>query len=69
MHDVASGLLGTPVPLGIIPMGTANVFAREVGVPTSSDRIAGTLMNGREMLGALPVEVRIHPQPLQLILP
>ena len=31
VHDVAAGLLGTPIPLGIIPMGTANVFAREVG--------------------------------------
>ena len=33
VHDVATGLLGTPVPLGIIPMGTANVFAREIGLP------------------------------------
>ena len=32
VHDVATGLLGTPVPLGIIPMGTANVFAREIGL-------------------------------------
>ncbi|MGA7374338.1 MAG: acylglycerol kinase family protein, partial [Methyloceanibacter sp.] len=47
VHDVAAGLLGTPVPLGIIPTGTANVFAREVGLPRSPERVAATLMNGR----------------------
>jgi diacylglycerol kinase (ATP) len=64
VHDVASGLLGTPVPLGIIPMGTANVFAREVGVPTSSDRIAGTLMNGK--VGTIPVG-EINGQPVLFV--
>jgi diacylglycerol kinase (ATP) len=53
VHDVANGLLGTQVPLGIIPMGTANVFAREVGLPSSPDRIASTLMNG--MVNAIPI--------------
>lgn len=30
VREVAKGLLGTPVPLGIIPVGTANSLAREV---------------------------------------
>jgi diacylglycerol kinase (ATP) len=47
VHDVASGLLGTQVPLGIVPMGTANVFAREIGLPSSPDRIASTLIHGK----------------------
>ena len=64
VHDVASGLLGTPVPLGIIPMGTANVFAREVGLPTSSDRIAGTLMNGK--VSTIPVG-EINGQPVLFV--
>jgi diacylglycerol kinase (ATP) len=46
VHDVAAGLLGTPTPLGIIPMGTANVFAREVGMPRSPERVTSTLMTG-----------------------
>jgi diacylglycerol kinase (ATP) len=53
VHDVASGLLGSPTPLGIIPMGTANVFAREIGLPSSPDRIAMTLLNGK--VSTIPV--------------
>jgi YegS/Rv2252/BmrU family lipid kinase len=34
---VANGLVGAPVPLGIIPLGTANVLARELGIPVELD--------------------------------
>ena len=64
VHDVATGLLGTPIPLGIIPMGTANVFAREFGFPTSPDRIAGTLLNGR--VSTIPVG-EINGQPVLFV--
>jgi diacylglycerol kinase family enzyme len=32
----AEGLIGTGVPLGVIPEGTANVFAAELGIPYDS---------------------------------
>lgn len=47
VHDVAAGLLGSPTPLGIIPTGTANVFAREVGLPSSPERAAQILLHGK----------------------
>jgi diacylglycerol kinase (ATP) len=46
VHDVAAGLLGSPIPLGIIPTGTANVFAREVGVLRPPEQVARALMSG-----------------------
>lgn len=33
VNEVANGLAGGDVPLGIIPLGTANDFARQVGIP------------------------------------
>jgi YegS/Rv2252/BmrU family lipid kinase len=33
VSEVAEGLIGTNVPMGIVPVGTANVFARELALP------------------------------------
>jgi diacylglycerol kinase family enzyme len=33
LNEVAGGVIGTRVPLGMLPAGTANVLAREVGLP------------------------------------
>jgi YegS/Rv2252/BmrU family lipid kinase len=46
VRDAAEGLLGTGMPLGLIPTGTANVLARELGLTFSAERIAKTLLNG-----------------------
>jgi diacylglycerol kinase (ATP) len=46
VHDAAAGLAGSPIPLGIIPTGTANVFAREVGVLRPPERVASALIGG-----------------------
>lgn len=41
--EVANGLLGTPTCLGVIPLGTANVLAREYRLPTCPQGIARAL--------------------------
>jgi diacylglycerol kinase (ATP) len=33
VNEVVNGLTGTNVPLGIVPLGTANDFARQAGIP------------------------------------
>jgi diacylglycerol kinase (ATP) len=45
--EVAAGLLGTPARLGIIPLGTANVLACELGLARQPRAIAAALAFGR----------------------
>ena len=33
IHEVVNGLAGTNASLGLLPMGTVNVFAMELGLP------------------------------------
>ena len=37
VNEVVNGLLGHDVPLGILPVGTANDFARQVGIPDDAE--------------------------------
>jgi YegS/Rv2252/BmrU family lipid kinase len=41
--EVASGLVGSQVPLAILPGGTANVTSIELGIPTRLDEAAGLI--------------------------
>ena len=34
-HEIANGLMGTGVPMGVLPGGTGNGFANELGIPIS----------------------------------
>ena len=52
-HDAAEGLIGCSTPLGILPLGTGNVFARELNLPRSPEALAGTLLSGK----ACPIPV------------
>ena len=45
--DVANGLEGTQCRLGIIPLGTANVLAHELGLPFDPRAVAAALAFGR----------------------
>jgi YegS/Rv2252/BmrU family lipid kinase len=40
IHAVVNGLMGRPIPFGVLPFGTANVLAREIGLPHSPERLA-----------------------------
>ncbi len=42
----AKAALGTGIPVGVIPLGTGNVLAHEVGLPTSPTDIATLLLEG-----------------------
>ena len=55
IRGVGSGLLGTSLPMGLIPVGTGNVMAAEIGLRRRAGDIAEHLMTGpaRPVYGAL----------------
>lgn len=60
INEVARGLLGQGVPLGILPLGTANVLAIEIGLPLKAENIASMLLGGpAELIGTGLVEGEI----------
>ncbi|HUD52867.1 diacylglycerol kinase family protein [Parvibaculum sp.] len=46
INEVARGLLGQGVPLGILPLGTANVLAIELGLRPRAVEVADMLLSG-----------------------
>jgi lipid kinase YegS len=44
VNEVVNGLDGSDVPLGIIPAGTANDFARQVGIPDDPDHAMDVIL-------------------------
>ena len=43
INEVINGLAGSAVPLGILPLGTANVLAHEIGLPVEAAALAAVL--------------------------
>lgn len=48
-RSVASALQGRPVPVCVVPMGTGNVLAQEIGLPRDPAGLAEVLMTGAEI--------------------
>jgi diacylglycerol kinase (ATP) len=46
LNEAANGLLGLSTPMGIIPTGTANVLATEIGLSSKASDIARTIAYG-----------------------
>ena len=47
IRSVANNLAGTNVPLGILPMGTLNHFARDLGLPLNVEAAIGVIAAGQ----------------------
>ena len=43
LNEVVNGLAGSTIPLALLPAGTANVFAKEIGVPWNIERAASLI--------------------------
>ena len=53
LNAVATEVLGTSIPLGVLPLGTWNHFAKDLGIPQDLEGAARNLLTGR----AVPVDV------------
>ena len=47
VNDVANGMVGSGAPLGILPIGTVNVLARDLGISLDLAAVIRTISHGR----------------------
>ncbi len=47
INEIVSGMAGSSAVLGIIPLGTVNVLARELGIPLKIEKAIKTILDGR----------------------
>ncbi len=47
LNEIANGLAGSPVPLAILPAGTANVLAKELALPWDVEKAAALIARSR----------------------
>ena len=45
ISEVATALCATEIPLGVLPAGTGNIMARDLGIPLNHDRALDLLVN------------------------
>lgn len=55
------------VPLGVVPAGSGNDFARSAGIPRGDAGAAVDRIADGERLGPLPVTVEVRPSALRLL--
>jgi len=48
VNEVINGIGTSGIALGVLPLGTVNVFARELGIPCKIDAAWDVLVNGRK---------------------
>lgn len=53
VNEVVNGLTGSGLPLALLPLGTANVLAIEIGLDLAPDALARTILRGT------PADVRL----------
>lgn len=46
IHEVVNGMFGSNIPLGVLPGGTANLFARELKIPQRVTQAIQVIING-----------------------
>ena len=49
VNETAQGLIGTRIPMGIIPVGSGNGLARELGISMSMRKSSHALLNGTDL--------------------
>lgn len=55
IHDVIQGLAGTQVALAILPFGTANALAHDLGIPLRPSAAARVAVTGRSKVRRIPL--------------
>lgn len=53
VNEVVNGLVGRDLPLGLVPLGTSNVLAHEIGIGSDVVRAAQSILAGRRRRIAL----------------